>query len=213
MEASEIHFIVIEGLDASGKTTQAIRLQSFLMSRMKTVCLRIHPSDDNFLGTHAKTFLQAKGKNAHFASALFYMLDVVRSILKYSWQEKDYVIFVRYLLGTAYLPSPVDKVAYHFFATIVPKPENLLFIDIKPEVAYRRIMRRAHDVPEMFEKPEALQRIRTKGLELARLGKWQILDGTKPVSEVELEIHKFLGFAKSLPSAINTKSGAEDKNG
>jgi len=195
MEESDIHFIVIEGLDASGKTTQAIRLQSFLISRTKTVCLRIHPSDDNFLGTHAKTFLQAKGKNAHFASALFYMLDVIHSILKYSWQKKDYVIFVRYLLGTAYLPSLVDKVAYNFFATIVPKPEKLLFIDIKPEVAYKRIMKRAHDSPEMFEKPEALQRIRTKGLVLARIGKWQIVDGTKPASEVELRIRKLLGFA------------------
>ena len=195
MEESDIHFIVIEGLDASGKTTQAIRLKSFLISRTKTVCLRIHPSDDNFLGTHAKTFLQAKGKNAHFASALFYMLDVIHSILKYSWQKKDYVIFVRYLLGTAYLPSLVDKVAYNFFATIVPKPEKLLFIDIKPEVAYKRIMKRAHDSPEMFEKPEALQRIRTKGLVLARIGKWQIVDGTKPASEVELRIRKLLGFA------------------
>jgi dTMP kinase len=192
VEAYEISFIVIDGLDASGKTTQAYRLTRFLESQGKTFCLRIHPSGDNFFGVHAKHFLQTRGKNAHFTSALFYMLDVLYSILQYSWRDYDYIIFVRYLLGTAYLPSPMDKVAYHLFATIVPKPEKLYFIDIKPEVAYERIIKRANNAFEMFEKPEALQKIRRKGLELASLGKWLIIDGQKPANEVELMIRNLL---------------------
>lgn len=120
------------------------------------------------------------------------MLDVLYSILQYSWRDYDYIIFVRYLLGTAYLPSPMDKVAYHLFATIVPKPEKLYFIDIKPEVAYERIIKRANNAFEMFEKPEALQKIRRKGLELASLGKWLIIDGQKPANEVELMIRNLL---------------------
>jgi thymidylate kinase len=63
---------------------------------------------------------------------------------------------------------------------------------IKPEVAYERIIKRANNAFEMFEKPEALQKIRRKGLELASLGKWLIIDGQKPANEVELMIRNLL---------------------
>jgi dTMP kinase len=192
VEEYEIPFIVIEGLDASGKTTQAHRLTRFLQSLSKTFCLRVHPSNDNFFGLHTQQFLQSSGKSAHFASALFYMLDVLHSVLQYSWREYNYIIFVRYLLGTAYLPTPIDKVAYYFFATILPKPEKLFFIDVNPEVAYERIMKRNDEGFEMFEKPESLQKIRTKGLKLAIIGKWLIIDGEKSVKNVELIIRNSL---------------------
>jgi thymidylate kinase len=192
VEAYELPFIVFDGLDASGKTTQAYRLTRFLQREGKTFCLRVHPSDDNFLGIHGKRFLQGRSKSAHFASALFYMLDVLYSIFKYSWRDYDYIIFVRYLLGTAYLPSPMDKGVFHFFALIVPKPEKLFFIDIKPEVAYERITKRADKALEMFEKLESLQKIRRRGIELASLGKWLIIDGEKPVNDVELMIRNSL---------------------
>jgi len=185
-------FIVIDGLDASGKTTQAQRLACFLRNQGKTFCLRIHPAANNFFGSHAKQLLLAKGKSAHFTSAVFYMFDVLYSILRYSWRDYDYVIFVRYLLGTAYLPSPIDKLAYHFFVFIVPKPEKLFFIDIKPEVAYERITKRAGKTFEMFEKPEALKKIRRKAIELASLGKWLIIDGEKSANEIELIIRNSL---------------------
>ena len=193
-------FVVIDGVDASGKTTQAYCLTRFLESQGKTFCLRIHPSGDNFFGASAKHFLQAKGTCAHFTSALFYMLDVLYSIFKYSWRDYDYIIFVRYLLGTAYLPSPMNKVAYHFFATFVPKPETTFFIDIKPEIAYKRLSKRADKVLEMFEKPEELKKIRRKGLELALLGKWLIIDGEKAVNDVELIIRNSLELKYVIPT-------------
>ena len=191
-EVYDTPLIVIDGLDASGKTTQAYRLTRFLQSQGKTFCLRVHPSADNLLGVNAKRFLQARGRSAHFASAFFYMLDVLHSVLHYSWRDYDFVIFVRYLMGTAYLPSPLDKLAYHFFATIVPKPDKLFFIDIKPELAYKRISKRTNNALEMFEKPEALERIRQRGLGLASLGKWLIIDGEKPANEVGLIIQNSL---------------------
>jgi dTMP kinase len=192
VEGYEITFIVIDGLDASGKTTQAHRLTSFLQSQGKTFCLRVHPSNDNFFGARAQQFLLSSGKSAHFASALFYMFDVLYSVLQYSWRDYDYLIFVRYLLGTAYLPSPMDKVAYHFFATILPKPEKLFFIEIKPEVASERITKRTDKGFEMFEKLESLQKIREKGLELAIIGKWFIIDGGKPTKYIESIIRHLL---------------------
>jgi len=177
-------FIVIDGLDASGKSTQAFRLRRFLMNHGKTVCMRLHPSSDNFFGVKAKQFLCVKGQNAHFVVAFFYMLDVVRSILLYSWRSCDYVVFVRYLMGTAYLPSPLHKVAYHFFASIVPTSNLMFFLDVTPEEAYRRI-EQTREKRETFESLEELRRIRHKALFLVSIGKWTIMNANSPVKDIE----------------------------
>jgi len=192
MEAFEqLVLIVIDGLDASGKSTQALKLSAFLTNHGKIVFVRFHPSNDNFFGVKAKRFLYEKGKNAHFAAALFYMLDVVRSILLYSWRRYDYVIFVRYLMGTAYLPSPLHRIGYHFFASIVPTSNLMFFLDVNPEEAYRRIQQERNK-QEMFESLGELRRIRRKALSLALVDKWAVINGNKPVKDVEKEIRKSL---------------------
>lgn len=194
MEAFEqLVFIVIDGLDASGKSTQARILRTFLRNQGKTVFLRTHPSDDCFLGVKARRFLYMKGRSAHFAAAVFYLLDVIRSILLYSWRRYDYVIFVRYLMGTAYVPSPLQKIAYHFFASIVPAPDVKFFLNVSPEEAYRRILR-MRKRREMFEGLEELKRVRWKALSLALTGKWTIVDANKPVKDVEKEIERLLSL-------------------
>jgi dTMP kinase len=187
----ELVFIVIDGLDASGKSTQACKLYSFLRNHRRNVYLRFHPSHDNFFGVKAKQFLYLKGKSAHFSAAFFYMLDVIRSILLYSWRRYDYVIFVRYLMGTAYLPSPLHIIAYCFFTFIVPTSNLMFFLDVKPQEGYRRIQKERKR-REMFESLEELKRIRHKALSLALIGKWTIVDTNKPIKAVEKEIRKCL---------------------
>jgi dTMP kinase len=185
----QLVFIVIDGLDASGKSTQAFNLYNFLIMKRKTVYLRIHPSDDNFFGIKTKKFLYLSGKSAHFASALFYMLDVIRSILLYYWRKYDYLIFVRYLMGTAYLPYPLHKIAYYFFALTVPTSDFMFFLDVKPNEAHRRI-KKAREKREMFENIEELEKIRVKALSLALTGKWKIINANNSISEIEKEITK-----------------------
>jgi dTMP kinase len=187
----ELVFVVLDGLDASGKSTQAIGLCMLLKESGKTACLRIHPSKDSLFGVKARQFLHPKGKSAHFASAFFYMLDVVRSILLYSWQKYDYVIFVRYLMGTAYLPSPVDRISYDLFITIVPTPDYMFFLDVYPEEADRRI-RQTRNSLEMFETLEDLERIRRKALSLVSTGNWTVINGNKLVKNIKKEIAETL---------------------
>ncbi|MGQ9506583.1 MAG: thymidylate kinase [Candidatus Bathycorpusculaceae bacterium] len=182
-------FIVIDGLDASGKSTQALRLYNFLKNNGKRVYLRFHPSNDNFFGIKAKQFLYLKGKSAHFAAAFFYMVDVIRSILLYSWRKFDYIIFVRYLMGTAYLPSPLHKIAYQFFAAIVPKSNFMFFLDVTPQEAYKRIQQ-GRKRREMFESLEELEKIRRKALYLASIDKWKIINANKPIVKIEKEIRE-----------------------
>ena len=157
----------------------------------KTVCLRIHPENDNWFGKKARAFLCSEGKSAHFASALFYMADVIRSILLYSWRKVDYVVFVRYLMGTAYLPAPLDKIAYHFFALVVPKSEIMIFLDVSPEAAVSRIVQSRVE-REMFEDTDSLNKVRNRALSLAFLDKWIIVDSNRPTTEVAASIMKII---------------------
>ncbi len=180
-------FIVIDGLDASGKSTQALRLYKALNDKGKTVYLRFHPSNDNFFGVKTKQFLYSRGKGAHFASAIFYMVDVIRSVLLYSWQDYDFIIFVRYLMGTAYLPSPLHKIAYNLFSSIVPKSDSMFFIDTSPEEAYRRIQK-TRKKREMFESVNKLKQVRVKALSLALIDNWKIINGDRSIEEIEKEI-------------------------
>jgi thymidylate kinase len=69
-----------------------------------------------------------------------------------------------------------------------------LFIDIKPEVSYSRITKRTHGTRELFESPDALERIRKKGLALASLYNWQIVDGLGKPDDVESIIRVLLGL-------------------
>jgi dTMP kinase len=189
-------FVVIDGLDASGKSTQALELYKFIRGQAKTVLVRFHPSDDNAFGAKAKQFLYAKGKSAHFAAALFYMIDVIRSILLYSWRSYEYIIFVRYLMGTAYLPPPLDQIAYNFFVTVVPTSEHMFFLDVSPSVAETRLLENREKL-EMFENIGELERTRLKALSLAARDKWTILDANEPISNVQDFIRRSLSLTAS----------------
>lgn len=183
--------IVIDGLDASGKSTQALILYKILKENGKKVFLRIHPSSNSFFGTLTRRSLYKIGKSAYLASAISYMLDVICSIILYSWRRYDYIIFVRYLMGTAYLPSPIHRIAYQFFASWVPRSKLMFLIDVNPQEAYRRIIR-TRAKQEIFESLQELRKVRQRALALARLDNWKIIDGDKPVSEVANEIRSYL---------------------
>ncbi len=180
-------FIVIYGLDASGKSTQARILASFLRKKGKTVHLRSHPSGDCFFGVKARQFLYSQGRGAHFTAAFFYVLDVIHSILLHPWRSYDYTIFVRYLMGTAYVPTPLHKIAYFFFSFILPTPDHMFFLNVSPEEAYGRILE-MRGRREMFESIDELRKVKHKALSLASMSGWAIIDADKPIEDVGIEI-------------------------
>ena len=186
-------FIVIDGLDGSGKSTQAELICRRIAEGGGSYVLRAHPSGDNFFGRLGRGYLLMEGKTAKIAASLFYMLDVIRSILLYWWRPVDYVVFVRYLMGTAYLPSPLHRVAYLFFLRAVPTSSHMYFIDVSPAEAHHRIETNRSQ-KEMFESLEKLEEIREKVLELAGDGRWVILDGDQPMMNVNRQLSGLIGL-------------------
>ena len=182
-----MRFIVIDGLDGSGKDTQAQLIKNYYYSKGETVILRSHPERDNVYGKKAKQALLGKGRINHIKAAIYYALDVLRSLKKY-YGKSDTFIVVRYLIGVAYLPFPVAKILYKLFATFLPMSECMFFLDVEPEESLRRIKKR--DVTEMFENLHELRKVRISALKLVK--DWHILDGNQAIDEIFIEICNIL---------------------
>ncbi|MEM3421284.1 MAG: hypothetical protein QXT02_00145 [Candidatus Hadarchaeum sp.] len=184
-----MRFIVIDGLDASGKDTHAEIIRRKYEKKGERVVVRSHPSEDNWFGRMAKTALLAGGKSDRIKASLFYALDVIRSLFKYYNRKCDTLIMVRYLMGTAYLPSPLDKLAYKFFKILLPTSRFMFFLDVSPEECLRRI--KGRKIQEMFETHDEIVKVRKKALTLAGEG-WYVLNTDLPPEKVADEIERIL---------------------
>lgn len=120
--------------------------------------------------------LQGKGGAMRAVASVLFILDVLFSLsaLKRYSSDCDTLIFVRYIMATAYLPGRLSRLGYDFFFRLLPVPSRLLLVDIQPETALRRIAHRDHQ-REMFENLPSLIQARDKTLELAGED-WRIVD-------------------------------------
>jgi dTMP kinase len=182
-----MRFIIIDGLDGSGKDTQANLIKKKYLERCESVILRSHPSTDNSYGLKAKKALLGDGKPNKIKASFYYALDVIRSVRIYH-NKADTVIFVRYLMGVAYLPFPLAKLLYKFFETILPTSKYMFFLDIEPEEALKRLQSR--DNQELFENLQDLIKVRKKALKLAQ--KWYIINANESIENIQKQINSFL---------------------
>jgi dTMP kinase len=182
-----MRFIIIDGLDGSGKDTQANLIKQKYLESGESVILRSHPSNDNKYGIKAKNALLGYGKFNKFNASIYYALDVIRSVRIY-YKRADTVIFVRYLMGVAYLPFPLAKLFYKFFETILPLSEYMFFLDVEPEEALKRLQSRSDE--EMFENLDDLIKVREKALKL--VGKWHIINASGSVEDINKQINSIL---------------------
>jgi len=175
-----MRWIVIDGIDGSGKSTYARWVKEHYESLGETVLVRIHPSD-RLMGQLARKALQGKGGMQRLFASLLFILDVLASVrsLRKDEHRYDTVIFVRYLMATAYLPEKYIQLGYDFFAKLLPVPKRLLLVDIDPKIALRRIENR-NETKEMFEDIESLSKIRRKVLKLASKG-WTVIENNEDI--------------------------------
>ncbi|MBN1110099.1 MAG: thymidylate kinase [Methanomassiliicoccales archaeon] len=173
-----MRLIVVDGIDGSGKSTVATWIAEHYRARGEEVLVRTHPSDTWF-GRMSRRSLIGEGRFMQALATFFFVLDVLYSVrMLRRWEGHDKVIFVRYVMATAYLPAGLHRQGYHFFCKLLPMPERLLLVDTTPECALTRIEEREHE-REMFENIESLRKVRRKVLELSTEG-WKVLDNSGP---------------------------------
>ena len=170
------YLIAIDGVDGCGKDTHALRIRRSLEDHGEKVVVFRHPSDRLF-GRMSKKAVQGSGAIALTLTALFFALDVLMSVWRYRRMRDGTVIFVRYLLGTAYLPPHAAHISYRFFRRTLPFPDLPLFIDIDPAVAIRRIELR-DQAREMFETERRLARVRGIAKSIAT-EEWIVIDNSE----------------------------------
>ena len=179
-----MRWIAVDGIDGSGKSTVAAWIASHYEAEGERVLVRVHPSEGLF-GRIARRGLLGKGATMRVVATLFFIVDVLLSVSKLRKDARSYgtVVFVRYLMATAYLPERYMRLGYDFFVKLLPVPRRLLLVEVDANSALERIRRRGGN-EEMFEDLASLERARRKVSALADTS-WTRLD-----NNVEEEVVK-----------------------
>ena len=168
-------FIVIDGLDGSGKDTQVELLAKYYRNQGKNVVVRSHPCDDNRYGRKSRQALLGKGKINHIKATIYFGLDAIRSVRKYSHDDSiDVLIFSRYILAVMYLPDVINTIVYKIVTVVLPTSDCMFFLDVSPEESLRRIGLRNENT-EMFENIESLRENRLKSQKFTY--NWNVIPG------------------------------------
>lgn len=177
---------MVDGLDGAGKDTHAKFIAERYAKMGEKVVIRNHPSE-SFFGRKAKKSLLGRGKISHLKASIFYFLDVILSLLRY-YRRSNTVVFVRYIGGVFYLPTPLAKLLYRFFSLLLPTSKYMFFLEAKPEILAERLAKR--DEMEMFENIEDLRKVRERALSLLR--GWHVINTEGEIEKTRAEIERIL---------------------
>ncbi|MFB0567702.1 MAG: dTMP kinase [Candidatus Bathyarchaeia archaeon] len=182
-------FICIEGIDASGKSTQASWLVRNLRRRGFDAIYTTEPSEGE-VGSFIKRYiLQRKRRVPAVVEALLFAVDRVdhvESKIEPELESGKIVVSDRYVYSSlAYQGAAGLDVGWIEQINRMALPPGLaIYIDVPPEVVVKR-MRRRRSVMETLEN---LRRVREVYMQLIREGRLVLIDGNRPASEVAQNI-------------------------
>jgi dTMP kinase len=191
-------FIVIEGLDGSGKTTQA-GLLAIKLSQKYNVLLTAEPSRGK-IGTFIRQgCLYEEKRLPTEAEALLFAADRIEHIqkeVKPALDEGKLVICDRYVYSSlAYQGSA--GLSLDWIETINARalqPDFSVFIDVDPECVLERLKRKK-SVMETIETQRKVRKVYLRFVEKSELIR---VDGDKPKEAVADELYAVvLGFLKT----------------
>lgn len=179
-------FIVIDGLDGSGKDTQVNLLAEMYENQGRSVTIRSHPCCDNRYGRKSKQALLKTGKYNHVKATIYFGLDAIRSVVKYTHDDDvDVLIFSRYILAVMYLPNVINTIVYKIVAFVLPTSDCMFFLDVTPEESLRRMGSR-NDAEEMFENIDSLRENRLRSQKFTY--NWNVIPGDDSAEVISQKI-------------------------
>jgi dTMP kinase len=197
-------FIVIEGLDGSGKTTQATLLSKQLEQTYK-VLLTAEPSRAK-IGTFIRDCCLYEDKRLPTeAEALLFAADRIEhmySEVKPALEEGKLVICDRYIYSSlAYQGSA--GLSLEWIKTINARalqPDISIFIDVPP----RRVIERLQRKKSVMETLETQMKVREVYLKYVAKGELIRVDGDKPKEALAEELYaQVSGLLKAAESFVS----------
>lgn len=189
-------FIVIEGIDGAGKTTQLKQLRQWMETRYKRPVHTTGEPTNRPIGRLLKDALRRRVELDGICHALLFAadrIDHIKTDIEPFIRRGTPVLCDRYFLSSfAYqwreMPGELDWIESINARAI--HPHLTLLIDVPAEVCMDRI-RRARPDTELFEDLETLRAIRENYLELARrreaVDHIKIIDGARTPDAVQAE--------------------------
>jgi dTMP kinase len=174
------YLIAFEGLDQSGKQTQAERLATRLRDRGRTVHFLSFPDYETAIGAEIGRALHGERDYAGDVMQLLYVANRYehRRVIEAWMGEGGVVICDRYLASSvAYGEAQgLDADWLLRIQEHLPQPSLTLLLDIAPEASLAR-KQRARD---RYERDLALlARVRESYVRQARQPRWQHIDGAR----------------------------------
>ena len=180
-------FIVFEGIDGSGKGTQARMLADLLIRQGRRVVLTEEPTRELFTGYFVRMLLRSKEEPDPKTVAMLMAADRnehVRKVIEPALRAGagEVVISERYYWSSlAYQGAQgVDESFIKALNEGFPKPDVTVLIDLPVDEALERIRARAHGnegLVQLFERREFLERVQERYRRLAEEHGFVVVDG------------------------------------
>ncbi len=184
-------FIVFEGIDGSGKTTQLKLLSEYLKKKNLDCVLTKNPTNGKIGAILREHYL--KNKTSPLADALLFAADraeQAEAVIRPSLEQGKVVISDRYYYSN-WVYQSVEGIDLDWLVGInkfFPKPDLVFLIDVSPETAIERIKSERAGRMEKFEKTRTLELLREKYLEIAKKERIAIVNGDRKIGEVQKDI-------------------------
>ena len=184
-------FICIEGVDGSGKTTQAKRLVKNLLSQGYDSVYTTEPSEGK-IGTLIRDFVLSRKARIPIAlEALLFAadrVDHVQAIVEPLLKQGKIVVCDRYVCSSlAYQGAAgLDLDWMDCVNQFAMKPDLTLFLDVSPELGLARLRRKK----SVMETVKNLKNVRDLYLKLVQQNRMVLLDGTRSIDEVTENVLK-----------------------
>lgn len=188
-------FIVFEGLDGAGLSTQAQLLKEFLLKKGKNAVLTKEQTD-GAIGGLIKSILKKEFSVSPLALQLLFTADRAHHLaseIEPALKEGKFVICDRYIFSTlAFGSLSVDMDFLKYINSKFRKPDLTFIIDTPPEVCLERLKKVRFHL-ELFENKGTNEKIRENYLALKNyFPNVRIIKGDRSISEIAKDIQKIV---------------------